>query len=354
MAFLRNLPFAILAVLWFGLTFVFALGYENASIERYYLVPVMIAIVWVALALDAVWRRTRSASRGSRRRRGGQVAVGGDGAWPRCLVVVLLLPVPGASAAAGPVRRRPGPLVDGRTFAALDPNAVIVSWWNYSTPLWYGQFVEGKRPDVTIIDDRNVLDEGYGTAQNAIDAYLGKRPVYLIRLDRDLPAYRARYHLERVAAIPAHRRVRCTACCRCRDRSRGAGEPGVVERRERAGPAAPVSTAATRVPELSYFFPAHNEAENIEALVAEALEVLPTLAERFEIIAVDDGSRDGTAALADRLAGEHPEIVRAVHHAVNQGYGAALRSGLRGRRDTRWWRSPTATASSAWPTWRAC
>jgi glycosyltransferase involved in cell wall biosynthesis len=89
---------------------------------------------------------------------------------------------------------------------------------------------------------------------------------------------------------------------------------------------------ATRVAELSYFFPAHNEAENIEALVAEALDVLPTLADRFEIICVDDGSRDATGALADELAAGHPETVRAVHHDVNLGYGAALRSGFRSSR----------------------
>jgi glycosyltransferase involved in cell wall biosynthesis len=86
--------------------------------------------------------------------------------------------------------------------------------------------------------------------------------------------------------------------------------------------------APARVAALSYFFPAHNEAENIEALVAEALQELPRLAETFEIIAVDDGSRDATGAIADRLAAEHPGVVRVVHHAVNQGYGAALRSGF--------------------------
>jgi glycosyltransferase involved in cell wall biosynthesis len=87
-------------------------------------------------------------------------------------------------------------------------------------------------------------------------------------------------------------------------------------------------TPSARVPALSYFFPAHNEAENIEALVAEALEELPKLAETFEIIAVDDGSKDATGELADRLAEAHPGVVRAVHHPVNQGYGAALRSGF--------------------------
>jgi glycosyltransferase involved in cell wall biosynthesis len=84
----------------------------------------------------------------------------------------------------------------------------------------------------------------------------------------------------------------------------------------------------TRVARLSYFFPAHDEEANIEGLVAEALETLPSLADQFEIIAVDDGSRDGTPRLADELAARHPDLVRVVHHPVNLGYGAALRSGF--------------------------
>jgi len=91
---------------------------------------------------------------------------------------------------------------------------------------------------------------------------------------------------------------------------------------------APSGTPAPRCPELSWFFPAHDEAQNIEPLVEEALRELPRLAERFEIICVDDGSRDGTGAIADRLAAEHPGVVRVVHHPVNRGYGAALRSGF--------------------------
>ncbi len=64
----------------------------------------------------------------------------------------------------------------------------------------------------------------------------------------------------------------------------------------------------------------------------EALAVLPALAETFEIIAVNDGSGDGTGAIADRLAAAHPGLVRAVHHPTNLGYGAAIRSGLRAAR----------------------
>jgi hypothetical protein len=198
-SFLRNVPFAILAALWFGLTFVFALGYENAAIERYYLVPLMIAIVWMTLALDAIWRGLETLVRSDAMRRA--VAIGGTLA-AALLVVVLLLPVPDRLPQQDRSNETDARSWMDATFAALDPNAVIVSWWNYSTPLWYGQFVEGKRPDVKIIDDRNVLDEGYGSAQNAIDAFLGKRPVYLVRVDYDLPEYQALYRLEAVPGIP--------------------------------------------------------------------------------------------------------------------------------------------------------
>jgi glycosyltransferase involved in cell wall biosynthesis len=83
----------------------------------------------------------------------------------------------------------------------------------------------------------------------------------------------------------------------------------------------------SRVPALSYFFPAHNEAANLRGLVEEALATLPSLAETFEVVIVDDGSRDGTPALADELAAADPRV-RAVHHPRNLGYGAALRTGF--------------------------
>jgi glycosyltransferase involved in cell wall biosynthesis len=89
-----------------------------------------------------------------------------------------------------------------------------------------------------------------------------------------------------------------------------------------------VGSPAARVPRLSYFFPAHNEEANLEGLVDEALATLPSLADTFEIIAVDDGSGDRTAAIAEALAERHPDVVRLVRHPVNLGYGAALRSGF--------------------------
>ena len=91
-------------------------------------------------------------------------------------------------------------------------------------------------------------------------------------------------------------------------------------------------SAPVPVSELSLFFPAHNEEANLEALVDEALATLPGLATKFEIIAVDDGSKDRTLAIANELAARHPELFRVVHHPVNLGYGAALRSGFRAAR----------------------
>jgi glycosyltransferase involved in cell wall biosynthesis len=86
-------------------------------------------------------------------------------------------------------------------------------------------------------------------------------------------------------------------------------------------------TDPRRVPALSYFFPAHNEEANLRGLVEEALATLPRLADVFEIVIVDDGSRDATPRIADELAAADPRV-RVVHHPRNRGYGAALRSGF--------------------------
>lgn len=79
---------------------------------------------------------------------------------------------------------------------------------------------------------------------------------------------------------------------------------------------------------LSAFLPAYDEEENIVPMAEAVLRVLPRVAERYELIIVDDGSRDRTGVLADMLARRRPGVVRVVHHPRNRGYGAALRSGF--------------------------
>ncbi|HKQ50500.1 MAG TPA: glycosyltransferase family 2 protein [Phycisphaerae bacterium] len=83
-----------------------------------------------------------------------------------------------------------------------------------------------------------------------------------------------------------------------------------------------------RLPALSIFFPCYNEEANVERLTRASVEAARKYAETFEIIIVNDGSKDGTAALAERLAAETPEV-RAVHNNPNLGYGGAVARGLR-------------------------
>jgi dolichol-phosphate mannosyltransferase len=73
--------------------------------------------------------------------------------------------------------------------------------------------------------------------------------------------------------------------------------------------------------------PTYNEAENIEPLVEAALAQLATTGRPHTILVVDDGSPDGTGALADGLAERHPEV-RVLHRVAKQGLGRAYLAGF--------------------------
>jgi glycosyltransferase involved in cell wall biosynthesis len=101
------------------------------------------------------------------------------------------------------------------------------------------------------------------------------------------------------------------------------------------GPSAPKNTGVAPpngmserlVKSLSVIFPAFNEEGNIRAVVEDAYQNIWKFTSLFEIIVVNDGSKDRTGDICDRLVEELPEV-RVVHHARNQGYGAALKSGI--------------------------
>lgn len=79
--------------------------------------------------------------------------------------------------------------------------------------------------------------------------------------------------------------------------------------------------------DISVFFPAYNEGDNLEALTVKTAETLNNHAAQWEIIIVDDGSRDHTQEVAEKLVAAYPGV-RYIRHQVNQGYGGAVKTGL--------------------------
>lgn len=82
-----------------------------------------------------------------------------------------------------------------------------------------------------------------------------------------------------------------------------------------------------KLKELSVFFPAYNEEANVEETVLKAKKVLPKVANKWEILIINDGSKDNTAKVINKLA-KLDKRIRAIHHKVNKGYGGAFKTGL--------------------------
>jgi len=82
-----------------------------------------------------------------------------------------------------------------------------------------------------------------------------------------------------------------------------------------------------KLKELSVFFPAYNEEANLKGTVTKALKVLSDVAEKWELLIINDGSRDNTQKVAEELANEDKRI-RVISHKTNRGYGASLKSGF--------------------------
>jgi glycosyltransferase involved in cell wall biosynthesis len=78
--------------------------------------------------------------------------------------------------------------------------------------------------------------------------------------------------------------------------------------------------------DLTVVLPAHNEEEILATTVGELVDGLRARGASFEVLVVENGSTDATVALAERLAGEHPEVVALSDPTPD--YGRALRRGL--------------------------
>jgi len=82
-----------------------------------------------------------------------------------------------------------------------------------------------------------------------------------------------------------------------------------------------------KVPELSIFFPFWNEEENVESVISKAIPIAKNLADKWEIIIIDDGSSDKTLEIAKRISSKDSRLI-VISHNKNRGYGAALKTGL--------------------------
>ena len=78
--------------------------------------------------------------------------------------------------------------------------------------------------------------------------------------------------------------------------------------------------------ELVVVVPTYNEAENLEALVAELLALG---LDGLRILIVDDQSPDGTGKLADTLVSRHPQTIEVIHRQGKHGLGLAYLDGFR-------------------------
>ncbi|HEX9634712.1 MAG TPA: DUF2723 domain-containing protein [Candidatus Limnocylindria bacterium] len=163
----------------------YAMHYNDGDIDRYYMLTVVVGAILIGVAVSAfAAAAARAFAEASHRALGvvgrRRLAVG---AGALVLASAALLPV-GSLATLYAERdqsmNRDADRWVASVHAALAPDAVVISWWSYSTPLWYHRWVLGERPDVKIIDERNILDDGYGTIDRAIETYLGRRPVYVV------------------------------------------------------------------------------------------------------------------------------------------------------------------------------
>jgi Protein of unknown function (DUF2723) len=187
---IRRPRYALLSGISVGLTVFFAASYDNAAIERYYLGPILIGWTWLAILVAAV---VDGLARARVVRHVGDwhplvrpVAVGVLAVG--ILLGPALLDFSDHARAADRSRDTIAQRWLDRVVDVLEPDAVVVSWWSYSTPLWYGKHIQGRLPGVDIIDDRTRLDEDLGSPADVVNRFLGERPVYVIRLDdwRDL------------------------------------------------------------------------------------------------------------------------------------------------------------------------
>jgi glycosyltransferase involved in cell wall biosynthesis len=82
-----------------------------------------------------------------------------------------------------------------------------------------------------------------------------------------------------------------------------------------------------KLPSITAFFPAFNDAATIPSMVISVLHALHRVTDDYEVVVVNDGSQDHTGEMLEELRRLYPRV-RILTHLQNKGYGAALRSGF--------------------------
>ena len=187
----------------------YSMNFRDGDIDRYYLLTVGVGAILLGVALSALGGAAGRAFADASRRALGIVGRrrAAVGAVALVMLMAALLPL-GSLVTMYRERDRSNDRDAERWVAAvheaLPPEAVIISWWSYSTPLWYHRWIVGERPDVKIIDQRNILDDGYGTIHRAVAAHLGRRPVYIVPASWELNGILARWETEPIQTYPGY------------------------------------------------------------------------------------------------------------------------------------------------------
>jgi hypothetical protein len=184
-----------------GILFVHVYVWANyLHLEHYLLVPWLLLGVGAGVGLGELARLVGARPDAWR---SGSDAAGGDSRRSALLAAGLagLVFALGLTAAnwSGADRsgERGGDAYVAAVMDGLPADSAIMTPWDASTPLWHARFVLGARPDILVVDDTNIVYDGWGTRERRIAALVCERPVFILRLhEAELEPTRAAYRLE--------------------------------------------------------------------------------------------------------------------------------------------------------------
>lgn len=167
--FKQNIKFAISTLLLFAGTLLFSLRYQNAAIERYFIIPQIIYVIWIAYFFS--FMRKGADNKFGNQKLNKIFTIIYSAIILFCSIILLVQNYKDIDQSHNYRAKE----WSTQVLQNLEPNSVIFSWWSYSTPLWYQQKVIKQREDILIINKS--VSEWESTALY----YINRRPVYFIQ-----------------------------------------------------------------------------------------------------------------------------------------------------------------------------